>query len=157
MSTEMFRAGLPSFPKSVLETLVSDFGRGEKPEVEEHERGNVDEWLCYIAVDWGALMQHVKQLTKWMPTPAAAYGDPLPDEALAAVLEHGPSAITDRKALARLMLNANQLIQLHEAIYGDDQLPESEDAIPERPTKFWLGVLDRVAELSIDPRPTDRP
>jgi hypothetical protein len=150
---------LPQFPRRLVETLVADLRRGQVPEVEVYERAQADAWLCRVAVDWQALVRHVRRLQKWVPEPGA-FGDPLPPEVLAAVLERGPGAITDPVALAHLLLNANQLIQLHEAVYGDagsdeppaaPETPAAEPAEPALgggPTAFWLDVIDRIAELT---------
>ena len=149
---------LPQFPRRLVETLIADLRRGQVPEVEVYERAEVDAWVCRVAVDWQALVRHVRRLQKWVPEPGA-FGEPLPPEVLAAVLERGPGAITDPVALAHLLLNANQLIQLHEAVYGDAGIdeppgesdapePPAEPALGGGPTAFWLDVIDRIAELT---------
>lgn len=131
---------MPTCPRGLIYALINDRTRGDVPAVQADERPDVEAWLCYIGVEWDALVGHVKLLETWLPDDA--FGDPLPPEVVAAVRARGPAGIDDETVLAGLLLNANQLIQLHETAYGDG--PDESG-----PSDFWLDVIDRVAKLDV--------
>lgn len=136
----------PACPRGLVNTLITDRARGAAPAVKDHERAAVCAWLCYLGVDHDALTEHVALLKTWLP--GEAFGDPLPYEVYEAVRARGPGAIADPAALAGVLLNANQLIQIHEAAYNDD------DPDHTGPSPFWIDVLDRVVALDARAEPS---
>ncbi|MBM3979396.1 MAG: hypothetical protein FJ304_03765 [Planctomycetes bacterium] len=135
----------PACPRGLVNTLITDRARGAAA-VKDHERAAVCEWLCYLGVDHDALTEHVALLKTWLP--GGAFGDPLPFEVYEAVRARGPGAITDPGALAAVLLNANQLIQVHEAAYNDD------DPDHTGPSPFWIEVIKRVVALDARAEPS---
>jgi hypothetical protein len=136
----------PACPRGLVNTLLTERARGAAPAVRDHERAAACEWLCYLGVDHDALMEHVALLKTWLPD--GAFGDPLPFEVFEAVRVYGPGAITDPAVLAGVLLNANQLIQVHEAAYNDD------DPDHTGPSPFWIEVIERAVALDARAEPS---
>lgn len=104
-------------------------------------RTELESTVIACVVDWTVLVRHVRGVPRLT---SEVFGAPLTVEQLARVLASGPSALSDAELL-ELSLNANQLIQLHEAVYGDDTHPDAPVA-ELVPSAFWMNEIEKAAK-----------
>jgi hypothetical protein len=91
-----------------------------------------------IGVDWQILTQHVEAIRTGSPWVLEI------DEAdMLLILDLGLEAVSDH-TLITLFFSPQDVILLHEHVYGDPRTDEGVDEVG-GPSEYWLAVIDRRA------------